>query len=269
VRIEVGEDVVGHAGSCAKLRAMQNSAGPRWYVISLRPRGAHAPLRRAARRAGHGFIALSPWRIVPRADAATRAALGDALQAPMPVFTSPAAVAAARALATLPPRVIAVGAGTAAALRRAGVATVVHPARMDSDGLLALPELADVAGRDVGRVTAPGGRDAIGPALRERGARVLRADVYTREAVAPSARALAGLAVLDAPLAIAASSAEALRRLHASIDAPLRERLGKARVLAASPRVADAARDLGHADVRIADGPRPAHLIAALNASLR
>lgn len=242
-------------------------AGPRWYVISLRPLGAHAPLRRAAHAAGYPLVALSPWRIVRRDDADTRAALAGALAAPCVVFTSPAAVAAARALAPLPDglHALAVGGGTAAALRRAGVARVEHPRRMDSDGLLALPALADVDGRDVGLVTAPGGRDAIEPALRGRGARVRRADVYAREAVAPAPRALARLRAVDAPLAIAASSAEALQRVMASVDDALRARLRGARVLAASARVADVARALGCGDVVIAGGPRPRQLVAALD----
>ena len=246
-------------------------AGPRWYVISLRPRGAHAPLRRAATAAGHGFVALSPWRIVPRGDAAARDALDAAYATGRVVFTSPAAVAAAKALAPLPASLhaLAVGAGTADTLRRAGVHHVEHPQRMDSDGLLALPALRDVDGHAIGLVTAPGGRDAIEPALRARGARVMRVDVYAREPVAPSPRALARLRALDGPLAIAASSAEALQGVLARVDAPTRARLQAARVLAASPRIAAAARALGVDDVVPAEGPRPAQLVAALNASLR
>jgi uroporphyrinogen-III synthase len=270
VRIEVGEDVVGHRAACAKLRAMTGTAGPRWYVISLRPRGAHAPLRRAAHAAGHGFVALSPWRIAMRDDDATRAALLDALGAGLVVFSSPAAVAAARRLVTLPVhlRALAVGAGTAAALRRAGVARVAHPARMDSEGLLDLPELADVRGRAVGLVTAPGGRDAIAPALVARGARVRRADVYTREPMAPAPRALVQLRTLaagGARLAIAASSADALRRVDATLGPVLSIDLRRARVLAGSARIARGARDLGYGDVVAAEGPRPRQLIAALN----
>lgn len=248
---------------------MQSAGGPRWYVISLRPRGAHAPLRRAAKAAGHGVVALSPWRIALRDDAATRGALQVALAARATVFTSPAAVAAAHALAPWPPALhaVAVGAGTAAALRRAGVRGVDHPARMDSEGLLALPVLADVDGVDIGLVTAPGGRGLIAPALRERGARVHRADVYAREPVAPSPRALATIARLDARLAIAASSAEALQRTLDAVRGPVRERLLGARVLAASARVAALARSLGFADVVAAAGPRPAQLVAALGAA--
>lgn len=252
---------------------MQTSlpAGPRWYVISLRPRGAHGALRRAALAAGHGFVALSPWRIVPRVDGATRDALAAAYATGLAVFTSPPAVAAARALIAPPPSLhaVAVGAGTTAALRRAGVARVDHPARMDSEGLLALPALAAVGDRDVGFVTAPGGRGEIEPALRARGARVLRADVYAREPVAPPMHALARLHALDGRIALAVSSVEALRTLLAAVDDGTRARLHSARVLAASLRTAEAAWAAGFDDVVLAAGPRPAQLVAALNASLR
>ncbi len=246
-------------------------AGPRWYVISLRPRGAHAALRRAAQAAGHGFVALSPWRIVPRRDAAARDALAAAYAAGIAVFTSPAGVAAAKALVAPPLSLhaFAVGAGTAGALRRAGIAQVEHPRRMDSEGLLALPGLVNVAGRDVGFVTAPGGRGEIEPALRARGARVLRADVYAREAVAPSARSLARLHALDGRLALAVSSTEALRVALASLDDATQARLRGARVLAASLRTAEAASAAGFDDIVVAAGPRPAQLVAALDASLR
>ena len=89
-------------------------------MISLRPRGEHAALRRAAAKRGGGLIALSPWRLHLREDAEARAALRAALAASHVVFTSPAAVRAARALQPLKQRrdqrVCAVGAGTAAAL---------------------------------------------------------------------------------------------------------------------------------------------------------
>ena len=174
-----------------------------WYVISLRPRGEHGAMRRAAARHGARLVALSPWQLVPRADAAALQDLNAALGASRVVFTSPVAVRAAHQLRARAGRAFAdaaaasawmgVGAGTAAALHRAGVRDAQSPARMDSEGVLALAPLQDVDGIDVGLVTAPGGRDAIAPALRARGARVLRADVYDRVPWPPSSRALAAL----------------------------------------------------------------------------
>ena len=51
---------------------------------------------------------------------------------------------------------------------------------MDSEGLLALPVLADVHGLRIGLVTAPGGRGLIAAQLQAAGATIERADVYQR-----------------------------------------------------------------------------------------
>lgn len=246
---------------------MPTHATPGWYVISLRARGEHAPLRRAAARAGAGVIALSPQRLRLRDDDATRRALDAALRAPRVLVTSPVAVRAARALQPLHARDgqrwFVVGAGTAAALRRAGVDGVASPARMDSEGLLSLPGLADVAGTAIGFVTAPGGRGVLVPALEARGARVLRADVYEREAVAPSSSAVARLVAWHGPAVLALSSGEALQQALASLPAPALDRLRAARVAAASERLAELARALGFDGIAVARSARPADLVDA------
>lgn len=246
---------------------MSRRSTPPWYVISLRPRGEHDALRREARRYGGGLIALSPWKLQPRDDPATRADLRAALAAPRVVFSSPPAVRAARALLSFSPRPgqqwYAVGAGTAAALRRAGVSDVQAPARMDSEGLLALLALQDVERSDLGLVTAPGGRNEFAPTMQARGAHVLRADVYAREPIPLSPRALRQLRELDAPLVLALSSGEALQRVLAALPADLAAKLRRARVAAASERLRALAAAQGFADVVVATGPRPGDLLAA------
>ncbi|MFC0676484.1 uroporphyrinogen-III synthase [Lysobacter korlensis] len=241
--------------------------GPGWYVISLRPRGEHGGLRQAAARAGAGLIALSPWRLQLRRGAATQRALAAALAAPAVVFTSPAAVRAAVKLRALPVgpgrQWCAVGAGTAAALRRAGVREVQVPQRMDSEGVLALPVLQALDGVEVGLVTAPGGRDLLAPALEARGARLRRADVYARLPVAPAPTAVAMLCRVDAPLALALSSGDALQLALRALPDSAADRLRSAQVLAASTRLAALASELGFGDITVAAGPRPGQLVAA------
>ena len=243
-----------------------NAATPA-CVVSLRPRGQHAALRRAAARHGARVLALSPLRIEMRNDAATRAALRSALEAPIVVFTSPNAVRAARALQRLRARRgqtwLAVGEGTAAALRRAGIARPVAPARMDSAGLLELPDLQTVGGARIGLVTAPGGRNRIEPALRARGARVLRAEVYARIAVPLRRDAVDRLCALRTPPWLALSSGEALGLLLAALPADALRRLRRARVVAASPRLAGLARRHGFDEVVIAASAQPRDLLAA------
>lgn len=234
-------------------------------VVSLRPVGDHAAMRRAARDLR--VVALSPWRIAVRDDADTRRALRDALAADQIIATSPAAVRAAARLAPLRARRgqawYAIGTATAAALGRAGVDEVHAPERMDSEGLLALPSLQVLAGRRIGLLTAPGGRDRLAPALAARGAQVLRADVYARVPTTPGAAVLARLRAIDGPLVLPVSSGEALQRILAAVPEDVAARLRAARVIAASARLAALARDAGCGDVRVAAGPRPAQLLAA------
>ncbi|MFD0725171.1 uroporphyrinogen-III synthase [Lysobacter brunescens] len=223
-------------------------------------------MRRAAAAHGLRVLALSPWRIAVRDDPDTRRALRAALAADIVIATSPAAVRAASTLATLRARrgqaFCAVGSATAEALRRAGIDRIHAPERMDSEGLLALDVLQPVRGLVVGLLTAPGGRDRIAPTLRARGASVHRADVYAREPIAPSPRALAQLRAFDGPLLLPVSSGEALTTILAAVPDDISARLRGARILAASERLAALAREAGCADVRIADGPRPAQLLA-------
>ena len=184
------------------------------------------------------------------------------------MFTSPSAVRAALALQKLRTRRgqlwCAVGTGTALALRRAGIARVESPHRMDSEGLLDLQVLADVRGIDIGLVTAPGGRDRIATSLLQRGARILRADVYLRIPAALSASALARLRALRRRPWLALSSGQALLQILAQLPVPARERLLRARVAAASERLAALARDAGFENIRVAASARPRDLIAAM-----
>ncbi len=224
-------------------------------------------MRRAAAVHGARVLALSPWRLQQRRDPATRASLRVALAAPRVVFTSPAAVRAAVSLQALAAdgasRWFAVGASTAAALRRAGAGIVAAPGRMDSEGLLALPGLQDVAGSDIGLVAAPGGRDLITTTLQQRGATVLRADVYDRVPTPLNPRTLSALRALDGPAWLALSSAAALDALLDRLPGDASAVLRRARVVAASERLARLALAQGFQDVVIARSARPRDLLQA------
>ena len=252
---------------------MSSAVAPEWYVISLRPRGQHAPMRRAAARRGGAVIALSPWALQLRDDDATRAELDAALAAPRVLVTSPAAVRAASALRPLcerdGQRWFAVGAGTAATLRRAGVGTVAAPTRMDSEGLLALPDLQRFNGDAIGLLTAPGGRGTLVPALRARGAEVRRADVYQRVPLPPAPRALLALRGLSRPAAIALSSGEALQLLLATVPDDVAARLRALPLVGASDRLLDLAATLGFEHRHRAADARPATLVEAVATLLR
>jgi uroporphyrinogen-III synthase len=239
-----------------------------YTVVSLRPSGDHAAMRRAAAAHGWRTVALSPWRIVVHNDVATRDALCDALKAEIVIVTSPAAARATASLATLRHRRdqiwCAVGSGTARTLQRAGVAKVETPMRMDSEGLLALPIFADVVGRRIALLTAPGGRDRIAPSLRARGATLLRVDVYARVPMQPNAATLARLRAIRSRCLLPLSSGEALQHLLRVLPEDCATQLRAARVMAASERLAQLAHSLGCCDVHLAAGPGPRQLLKLL-----
>lgn len=240
----------------------------RWTLLSLRPRGQHAGLRKAAARAGGRLLALSPLAIVPMVDARTRHMVAAALDADAWIFTSPNAVRTAHALQlpAAPGRaVLAVGAGTRRALQRLGVAADA-PDRMDSEGLLAMPLLQALSGRRIALFTAPGGRNRLAPALGARGADVLRVDVYARQpaTIRPSRwRALAAALRGPAPVVLALSSGEALQALMAQASPDLRGALRGQAVVAASTRLATLAREAGFARIAVASDARPTSLVRA------
>lgn len=238
-----------------------------WTVLSLRPRGQHGSLRAAANRHGARLLAMSPFAIEPLGDPAHRQALRQALAADILVWTSPNAVRAASALQPLKARRgqtwLAVGSGTKRELHRACI-DARAPSRMDSEGLLAMPELQALHGCIVGLITAPGGRGLLAPVLAKRGAVMVRADVYARRPVAINMRTLAALdAALEAPqhLLLALSSEEALQCLLAA--ASHQPALTDIAVVAASQRLADAARDAGFRRIALAASATPAALLQA------
>lgn len=245
---------------------------PEWTLLSLRPRGQHAALRRAATPLGAQVVGLSPWALVARHDADTRAALAQALRADRVVFSSPAAVHAAARLQPLaaphPGTWLAVGAGTAAALRSHGAADVQAPRRMDSEGLLDLPALATLHGLRAALVTAPGGRGVIAETLQARGAQLRRVDVYRRQPLRLPPRALQRLRRRTGPWVLALSSAEALGLLQAQLPPDLLARLQDQHVVAASPRLLALAHDAGFTRVSLAEGPLPAQLAQAAHAAI-
>ncbi|CAD1786328.1 uroporphyrinogen-III synthase [Xanthomonas sp. CPBF 426] len=241
-------------------------AADAWTLISLRPSGEHAPLRRAAARHGGRLLALSPWRLQTNHTPQALAALRQALHAPIAVFTSPAAVHAAHRLAPLqrPAQAhwVSVGDGTARALQACGIDPVIRPTRMDSEGLLALPLFRQPL-QAVGLITAPGGRGMLAPALEQRGARILRADVYQRVALRLRASSVQALADALPGCVLTLSSAEALTLVLQQLPASLIDALRQRPVVASSERMRESAHAAGFHQVVRAAGPLPEQLAAA------
>jgi uroporphyrinogen-III synthase len=124
--------------------------------------------------------------------------------------------------------VFAVGKATAAELARRGLREVMAPTSgSDSEALLDHPALsaAAIAGRTVLIVRGGAGRELLAQVLKDRGARVAYAEVYSRRLSAATARQLPSLWRETPPDIIVVTSSEALNNLLAVTPATHRKQL--------------------------------------------
>lgn len=145
----------------------------------------------------------------------------------------------------LGPCYYAIGAATARALQERGIACTSGGDTMDSEALLALPQLQEIADARVLIFRGAGGRTLIGDTLGSRGARVDYCELYRR--VLPEG-AIQQLADYRArPDAIAVHSGETLANLAHCIEQSGRKTLLQVPLVCPSARVAAQARALGFA----------------------
>ena len=163
----------------------------------------------------------------------------------------------------------AVGAATAAALRQwpwpAGALNSLNDAEhgsMNSESLLAIPALQDVAHQKVLIVRGCGGREHIAQTLRDRGAIVDYAECYRRADTALGALELQARLDAQQPNVVCLNSGETLQAFCARIPASQR---GNYSVLLPSVRVADIARKAGFSEIILAENAGTAATLAALS----
>jgi uroporphyrinogen-III synthase len=116
----------------------------------------------------------------------------------------------------------AVGAGTAAAMKQAGLPVTLQPALSNgSEGLLSLSEWQDLSNQHVVIVRGEGGREFLADTLRQRGASIDYIEVYRR--TIPACDAAAEQLALSADVLIATSVTgvehltEMLKAQHAAL----------------------------------------------------
>jgi uroporphyrinogen-III synthase len=211
---------------------------------------------------------LQSTRRAPRS-AALDADLAWATAAPLQVFVSRAAVAAA--IATAPSAIagertrIAVGRATAAMLQRHALTATTAPGHAeDSDGVLGLAQLSNIRGLRVAIWAAPGGRDRIAEVLSQRGAEVRVILVYRRVPQRAHAAALRRLRTAGNRIVLTATSGALLNALDLALRSNQLTQLRKQPLIVASERIAASARLLGFEQVDVAVGASAAALIAAL-----
>jgi uroporphyrinogen-III synthase len=168
------------------------------------------------------------------------------------VFVSPNAVnKAMNAVAThrgWPPglRAAAVGKGSARELRRRGIPGVIAPEDgFDSEALLALPEMQDVAAKRVVIFRGAGGRELLGDTLLARGASVEYAECYRRARPSCDAEGLFELWARQQLSGFVVTSSEGLRNLVEMAGERGRQRLAATPLFVTHPRIAETAHALG------------------------
>ena len=239
------------------------SLGGRGILIT-RPRELAEGLARLVEAAGGGPIRFPSLEIVdlPAPQAFSRLEQFDRV-----IFVSPIAARRAAKLARKwPPalRAMALGAGTRRELEKLGLARVSAPqAGADSEALLALPELEQVAGERILIVRGEGGRGLLGETLTARGASVEYAECYRRARPAADPAPLVAAWGRGEVDAVTVSSTEGLDSLFAMLGARGEPYLRATPLFVPHARVAERAGVLGvrHA---IVGGPGDEETLARL-----
>ena len=143
-------------------------------------------------------------------------------------------------------RIAAIGRGSARELERFGHrADLCPPRKFDSEALLALPEMQDVAGKRIVIFRGDGGREHLADTLTARGARVEYAEAYRRvRPEADTGRLLRHWARGELDV-ITVTSSEGLHNLYDMVGKLGRQWLRKTPLVVASERMVPLARELG------------------------
>ncbi len=231
-------------------------------IVITRPAPQAQALAVLIRAAGGHPIVFPVMEILDAEDLKPLNALIDRLdEFDFAIFISPNAVnkamnlIGARRALPVKLRIAAIGRGSVKALGHFGVTDVIAPAtRFDSEALLELPALADVAGKRVVIFRGEGGRELLGDTLVERGARLEYAECYRRGKPNVDAAPLMKAWARSELHAIIVTSSEGLRNLFDIVGKLGQTWLRKTPLVVPHPRIAETARELGLANVVLTEG---------------
>jgi uroporphyrinogen-III synthase len=226
-------------------------------IVVTRPREQAAGLAQRIEQLGGKPLLFPLLEIEAVRDAqALREQLSHLKRIDLAIFISPNAVrygmAAMRAAGEIPAalKFAAVGQGSAKALRAEGIERVIVPAEhFDSEGLLALPELQQIAGLRVMILRGDGGRELLGDTLKARGATVEYVTCYLRS----KARLDTPELLKAAPDALTVTSSEAQDCLWHELGEAGRTSLAAVPLFVPHVRIAEAARHQGWQQVIVTE----------------
>lgn len=249
-------------------------------ILVTRPLDQAAALARLIRASGGEPIVFPAIDIGPPVDPAALARTLAGLAAfDIAIFVSPAAVEygfrAIDAAGGWPAglRAATVGPATAQSvalrLARRGVTEIIAPVdRFDSEGLLAVPALAQVAGLKIMIFRGGAGRELLGATLVERGATVEYAACYERQPPRADPGPLLERWAREGIDAASFTSSEGLANFAAVIGRDGRALLTATPLFVPHARIAERAQALG-AEAVILTAAGDAALVAALEGYLR
>jgi uroporphyrinogen-III synthase len=236
-------------------------------IVITRPAGTGTALAQRVRRLGGTPVLLPGLSLRAAPDiAAVRSQWCAAWHDDVLIFTSPAAVRYAIALApcTTSATMIAVGNATARALHRHGIDAQVPAVRQDSEGVLQLAALQQSAGKRVALITAPGGRGLLQQELVARGALLREVHVYGRGAARLNRRHVDAVLHLPVRSYVLLSSGEAIQHLMQYLPDEARQRLCQATAIVSSERIAEQAHRAGFKQLHQAASAAQADLLSTL-----
>jgi uroporphyrinogen-III synthase len=230
-------------------------------IVITRPAAQAGGLARIIEERGGRAILFPVIEIVEVLDRARVEALVDRLDMfDIAIFVSPSAAAkgvqAIRARRELPPRLmaVAIGGGSARALERHGVRAVVTPQlRADSEGVLELAALRDVAGKRIAIFRGVGGRELLRETLEARGAIVEYAECYERVRPRVDPGELIEQLRSRAAEAFVCTSSEGVGNLRAMLGPEGEPLMRHTPMFVPHPRIASAATRLGLEQVFVTD----------------
>jgi uroporphyrinogen-III synthase len=241
-------------------------------IVVTRPREQARGLVRRIEQAGGTAWVFPAIEIGDLPDLGAVLALIERLhEFDLAIFISPNAVHKAMNLVSLRRgcwpqrvRVAAVGRGSRQALLDHGMAQVLAPrSGADSEALLALPELAEVAGQRVVVFRGEGGRELLADTLAKRGARVEYGECYRRTRPCADAAPLLAAWGRGTVHAVTVTSAEALRNLFEMLGEQGQHWLRATPVFVPHTRVAEEAGRLGVREALVA-GAADEEMVAGL-----